>query len=84
MREVAFENRSGGPPNTKDDPGADQLRWLALQLKDAVAKEDKVWLLYHIPYGIEMTDRTWPLYWCAIDYLTAASFQIGVENFSRP
>jgi sphingomyelin phosphodiesterase acid-like 3 len=45
-----YRNQCGDP---KDDPGADQLRWLAAQLKDAAAKKDKVWLLYHIPYGID-------------------------------
>jgi hypothetical protein len=32
----------------------------------------------------QMTDQTWPLYWCAIDYLTAPPFRTCVENFSRP
>ena len=45
-----YRNQCGDP---KDDPGGDQLRWLASQLKDAAAKRDKVWLLYHIPYGID-------------------------------
>ena len=45
-----YRNQCGDP---KDDPGSDQLRWLAAQLKDAAAKRDKVWLLYHIPYGID-------------------------------
>ena len=45
-----YRNQCGDP---KDDPGGDQLRWLAAQLSDAAAKGDKVWLLYHIPYGID-------------------------------
>ena len=45
-----YQNKCGNP---KDDPAGDQLRWLAAQLKDAAAKGDKVWLLYHIPYGID-------------------------------
>jgi hypothetical protein len=36
------------------------------------------------PANPQMTDQTWPLYWCAIGHLIAASFQICVENFSRP
>jgi sphingomyelin phosphodiesterase acid-like 3 len=48
-----YRNQCGDP---KDDPGGDQLRWLALQLKDAAVKGDKVWLLYHIPYGIDAYD----------------------------
>ena len=45
-----YRNRCGNP---RDDPGNDQLRWLATQLQIAAAKRDKVWLLYHIPYGID-------------------------------
>ena len=45
-----YRNQCG---DTKADPGSDQLRWLATQLQDAAAKEDRVWLLYHIPYGID-------------------------------
>ena len=45
-----YRNQCGDP---KDDPGGDQLNWLALQLKNAAAKGEKVWLLYHIPYGID-------------------------------
>jgi hypothetical protein len=45
-----YRNQCGDP---KDEPGGDQLRWLAAQLRDAASKGDKVWLLYHIPYGID-------------------------------
>ena len=45
-----YRNQCGDP---KDDPGDDQLRWLAAQLQDAANKGNKVWLLYHIPYGID-------------------------------
>jgi hypothetical protein len=45
-----YRNQCGDP---KDDPGGEQLRWLAAQLQDATAKGDKVWLVYHIPYGID-------------------------------
>ena len=45
-----YRNQCGDP---KDDPGGDQLRWLAARLEDAANKGDKVWLLYHIPYGID-------------------------------
>jgi hypothetical protein len=45
-----YRNQCGNP---KDDPAGDQLRWLAAELKDAAAKGDKVWLLYHIPPGID-------------------------------
>jgi hypothetical protein len=45
-----YRNQCGDP---KDDPGGDQLSWLASQLKNAAVKGEKVWLLYHIPYGID-------------------------------
>jgi hypothetical protein len=45
-----YRNQCGDP---KDDPGGEQLRWLATQLQDATAKGAKVWLVYHIPYGID-------------------------------
>lgn len=52
-----YRNQCGDPKENlgdpKEDPGGDQLRWLAAELQDAAAKEDKVWLLYHIPYGID-------------------------------
>ena len=50
-----YRNRCGNP---RDDPGNDQLRWLATQLQIAAAKRDKVWLLYHIPSGSPVTQRT--------------------------
>ncbi len=36
------------------------------------------------PASPQMTDRTWPLYLCAIDHLTAATFQSCVQQFSKP
>jgi sphingomyelin phosphodiesterase acid-like 3 len=47
---AGYRNQCGNP---KDDPGGDEIRWLTEQLKDAAAKEEKVWLLYHIPPGID-------------------------------
>ena len=35
------------------DPGKATLDWLAGQLKDAEHRGDKVWLVYHIPPGID-------------------------------
>jgi sphingomyelin phosphodiesterase acid-like 3 len=45
-----YRNQCGNP---QDDPAGDEIRWLAAQLKDAAAKDEKVWLLYHIPPGID-------------------------------
>jgi hypothetical protein len=36
------------------------------------------------PASPQITDRTWPLYWCAIDHPTAATFQSCVQQFSKP
>ncbi len=35
------------------DPGNDELAWLANELKEAHDHGDKVWLVYHIPPGID-------------------------------
>jgi len=45
-----YQNACGKP---QDIPAADELRWLADQLQDAAAKREKVWLIYHIPPGID-------------------------------
>jgi sphingomyelin phosphodiesterase acid-like 3 len=47
---ASYSNRCGDP---KDDPAGEEVHWLAAQLKDAAAKEERVWLLYHIPPGID-------------------------------
>jgi sphingomyelin phosphodiesterase acid-like 3 len=47
---ASYRNQCGDP---KDDPAGDEIRWLAAQLQDAAAKKEKVWLLYHIPPGID-------------------------------
>ena len=47
---ASYSNQCG---DSKDDPAGEEIRWLAAQLKDAAAKDEKVWLLYHIPPGID-------------------------------
>jgi sphingomyelin phosphodiesterase acid-like 3 len=47
---AGYRNQCGNP---KDDPAGDEIRWLAAQLKDAAAKREGVWLLYHVPPGID-------------------------------
>ena len=44
-----YQNSCG---NQKDDPGQAQLQWLDTQLQQAAAKKEKVWLVYHIPPGV--------------------------------
>ncbi len=36
-----------------DDPGAGELAWLADELEKAKARHEKVWLVYHIPPGVD-------------------------------
>jgi hypothetical protein len=36
-----------------DDPGTDELAWLASELREAESRHDKVWLVYHIPPGVD-------------------------------
>jgi hypothetical protein len=41
-------------PSHSDAPAEAQLDWLAAQLSDAAAAGDKVWLLSHIPPGVDV------------------------------
>jgi sphingomyelin phosphodiesterase acid-like 3 len=52
-----YRNQCGNP---KDDPAGDEIRWLAAQLKDAAMKKERVWLLYHIPPGIDAFNTAAP------------------------
>lgn len=45
-----YNNRCG---TAGVDPGAETLNWLDQQLASAQAKHEKVWLVYHIPPGID-------------------------------
>jgi hypothetical protein len=36
-----------------DDPGAGELAWLASELREAKARHEKVWLVYHISPGVD-------------------------------
>jgi sphingomyelin phosphodiesterase acid-like 3 len=45
-----YDNRCG---NRADDPAGDELSWLTAQLEEAAARGHRVWLLYHIPPGID-------------------------------
>ena len=44
-----YKNSCG---NQKDDPGQAQLQWLDTQLQQAAAQKEAVWLVYHIPPGV--------------------------------
>jgi hypothetical protein len=39
--------------STMDDPGTAELAWLAGELREAESSDDKVWLVYHIPPGVD-------------------------------
>src|SRR3989442_127490 len=45
-----YKNSCGDP---KADPARDEMKWLAAELKKADAAREKVWLVYHIPPGID-------------------------------
>ncbi len=36
------------------DPGSDEIKWLGVELRKAAAAREKVWLVYHIPPGIDV------------------------------
>ncbi len=46
-----YKNTCGDP---KAEPGRDEMRWLQAELRKAAAAKEKVWLLYHIPAGVDV------------------------------
>jgi len=36
------------------DPGSDEIKWLGVELRKAATANEKVWLVYHIPPGIDV------------------------------
>jgi hypothetical protein len=46
--------------NGSTDPGESLLAWLAGQLAEAQARREKVWLVYHIPPGVDAFATTHP------------------------
>ena len=46
---IKYKNACGNP---QEDPGQKQLQWLKVQLQHAATNKEKVWLVYHIPPGI--------------------------------
>jgi hypothetical protein len=45
-----YQNRCGDP---REDPAGEQLRWLTARLEEAAAGPHRVWMLLHIPPGID-------------------------------
>lgn len=50
-----YENACGNP---QANPAQDEIKWMQAQLQDASEKKQKVWLLYHIPPGIDVYSST--------------------------
>lgn len=50
---------STNAPSHSETPAEAQLDWLEEQLSDAVAAGDKVWLLSHIPPGVDVYATRW-------------------------
>lgn len=48
---INYENKCGDP---KAQPGKDEMKWLETELQKAAAGKEKVWLVYHIPPGIDV------------------------------
>lgn len=48
-----YRNRCGNP---SEDPGRQQLAWLGRTLKRAELQGESVWLLMHIPFGVDVFD----------------------------
>jgi len=46
-----YKNTCGDP---KAEPGNDEMKWLATELQKAAAAKERVWLVYHIPVGIDV------------------------------
>jgi len=46
-----YQNSCGSP---QSDPGGDQIKWIESRLKAAASAEEKVWLVYHIPPGVDV------------------------------
>jgi sphingomyelin phosphodiesterase acid-like 3 len=46
-----YKNTCGDP---KAEPGKDELTWLGNELQKAAATYQRVWLVYHIPVGIDV------------------------------
>lgn len=44
----------------KGDPGAEELAWLADELREAQSHHEKVWLVYHIPPGVDSYTTSHP------------------------
>ena len=44
-----YQNACGNP---QDEPGQKELQWLEAQLQQAASHNEKVWLVYHIPPGV--------------------------------
>jgi hypothetical protein len=51
LRAINYKNACG---DQMADPGSDEIKWLEVELQKAAAAKEKVWLVYHIPPGIDV------------------------------
>ncbi len=47
---INYQNRCG---DQTADPANDEIKWFAGELRKAAVRKEKVWLIYHIPPGID-------------------------------
>jgi hypothetical protein len=48
---INYKNACG---DQRADPGSDEIKWLEVELQKAATAKAKVWLVYHIPPGIDV------------------------------
>ena len=48
---INYQNRCG---DQTADPANDEIKWFEGELRKAAARKEKVWLIYHIPPGIDV------------------------------
>jgi sphingomyelin phosphodiesterase acid-like 3 len=46
-----YKNTCGDPGA---EPGNEEMKWLATELENAAAAKERVWLVYHIPAGVDV------------------------------
>jgi hypothetical protein len=54
---INYQNRCG---DQSRDPGSEQIKWLESELQKAAQAREKVWLVYHIPPGIDVYSTLHP------------------------
>lgn len=55
-----YENRCAAPGDAGEEPREEQFEWLSTTLAEAKAADERVWLVYHIPPGINVYPSAHP------------------------